>query len=360
MTRLAANRRVFFIEEPISGPGTPHWQHAVDPSGVIILRPVLPGPVHGWNASHSADMLTLLSMFMEKEHVESPIAWLYTPMAISCARALQPVTVVYDCMDELSLFRGAPPELIEREQELLGWADLVFTGGPSLYRAKKNRHPDVHCFPSSVEAEHFRKARPSRPTVLEPAAQRELPGPRLGFFGVLDERLDIGIVDAVARAHPEWQIVMVGPVVKIDPADLPRHPNIHYLGQQSYDALPGFLRGWDVCLLPFARNESTQFISPTKTLEYMAAERPIVSTPIRDVAEPYGDTVFLGDSPESFVAACERALAISPEFREGMVRRMRLVIAGTSWDRTAGRMAGLLDRTLAKKAGPTRAAMASA
>lgn len=349
LSRLAAFRKVYFIEEPVAGEGAPSWRHYEDPSGVTVLQPALSGELRGWHSSHLADVGKLLADFVRREPVTQPAAWLYTPMALPFARLIHPSVMVYDCMDELSLFRGAPAELVARETELLGCADLVFTGGPSLYRAKKNRHPQVHCFPSSVDAEHFRRARPTRPSVLEPAAQRVLPSPRLGFFGVLDERLDLAVLDSMALAHPEWQIVMVGPVVKIDPATLPRHPNIHYFGQQPYDALPGFLRGWDVCLLPFARNEATRFISPTKTLEYMAAERPIVSTPIRDVADSYRDTVFLGDTPEEFVAACEHALDLSREERDTMVRRMRLVIAGTSWERTAGRMAELLERELARK-----------
>ena len=208
------------------------------------------------------------------------------------------MTVVYDCMDELSAFDHAPPALLAREQELLDRADLVFTGGPSLYRAKKDRHPDVHCFPSSVDAAHFGQARPDADAPLAaPADQRDVARPRLGFFGVIDERLDRNIVATLAAARPEWQVVMVGPVVKIDPADLPHDDNLHWLGGKTYDELPAYLAGWDVCLLPFAQNRSTEFISPTKTLEYFAAQRPVVSTPITDVAEPYGEIVRLADTP---------------------------------------------------------------
>ena len=208
-------------------------------------------------------------------------------------------------MDELSAFLGAPPELLQREEQLLEKADIVFTGGPSLFRAKQNRHHDVHCFPSSVDAKHFGKAK----QLSDAPDQASLPHPRLGFFGVIDERMDFALLDAMAQAHPEWQIVMVGPVVKVKPEILPRRPNLHFLGQRSYAQLPEYLAGWDVCLLPFARNQSTKFISPTKTLEYMAAGKMIVSTPITDVAEQYGEIVFLGDTAAEFVAACERALA---------------------------------------------------
>jgi glycosyltransferase involved in cell wall biosynthesis len=275
------------------------------------------------------------------------LAWLYTPMALPLALTLDPDAAVYDCMDELSLFLGAPPELLVFENQLLEYADLMFTGGPSLFRAKESRHPNVHCFPSSVDAQHFRLRDSAGREVSEAEDQAELPHPRLGFYGVIDERLDLEIVDRLASVHPQWQIVLVGPVAKIDPARLPRKPNIHYLGQRSYDELPRYLAGWDVCLLPFARNDATKFISPTKTLEYMAAELPIVSTPITDVAEPYGSIVHLGDTPDEFVAACETALASSPEDRGARAEQMRQVLAGTSWDVTVSAMEKLLNQVMA-------------
>jgi glycosyltransferase involved in cell wall biosynthesis len=226
----------------------------------------------------------------------------------------------------------------------------MFTGGPSLFRAKQARHPNVHCFPSSVDAAHFRVGGTGeRPPVPEAEDQAGLPHPRLGFYGVIDERLDLPLLDFIAAAHPEWQIVLVGPVVKIDPATLPRRENIHYYGQRSYDDLPRYLAGWDVCLLPFARNDATRFISPTKTLEYMAAELPIVSTPITDVVEPYGDIVYAGDTPEAFQAACEAALAATPQERSRRATQMRRVLAGTSWDVTVSAMEKLLAAAVAKK-----------
>jgi UDP-galactopyranose mutase len=288
---------------------------------------------------------------MMREVVESlqpqpQVAWLYTPVALPAARAINPEAVVYDCMDELALFQGAAPELVARERALLNWADLLFTGGPSLHRAKRSLHPNAHCFPSSVDAAHFRRALAGRATAIEPAEQAVLPHPRLGFYGVLDERLDVDLLDALARARPNWQIILVGPVVKIDPAVLPRHPNLHYVGQRAYADLPSYLTGWDVCLLPFARNDATRFISPTKTLEYMAAERPIVSTPITDVAEPYGDVVYLGDTADAFIAACDAALTAPAAERARRTARMRTVLARTSWDVTVAEMRGLVTQCL--------------
>jgi glycosyltransferase involved in cell wall biosynthesis len=204
-------------------------------------------------------------------------------------------------MDELAAFKNPPKQLLQREMALLSVADLVFAGGPSLYQAKRERHANAHCFPSSVDVRHFAQA-------LERAnghsAQADIPHPRLGFYGVIDERFDGALTAALADAHPEWQVVLVGPVLKIDPATLPRRANIHYLGQQPYEALPQLLAGWDVCLLPFAQNDATRFISPTKVLEYMAAELPSVSTPIADVAQPYGHVVAIAGSAAEFIAAC--------------------------------------------------------
>jgi len=266
--------------------------------------------------------------------------WFYTPMALPLLQGLTPRAIAYDCMDELRAFRNAPRQLIQRESALLKVANVVFTGGPSLYAAKRDRHPNVHAFPSSVDVQHFAQGRD--PAGAHPLLA-DIPHPRLGFFGVLDERLDQALVAHVADAHPDWHICLVGPVVKIDPEALPKRPNVHYFPQQSYQDLPRFLAGWDVALMPFARNESTQFISPTKTLEYMAAHRPIVSTPITDVATLYREGVDIADTPQAFVAACERALAEDDTARKARIATMDRLTGSTSWDSTANQMSQLLE-----------------
>ena len=341
LSRLAATRPVYVVEEPIFDASGPSWERHSPTTGVTVLRPGTPLHESGFTDAQLDAMRPLVAELADE--LGPCDVWFYTPLAVVLLDEFEARTVVYDCMDELSAFDHAPEALLDRERDLLERADLVFTGGPSLYRAKRNRHASVHCFPSSVDAAHFGQARPAAPVLEEPADQREIPHPRLGFFGVIDERLDRDLVGALAATHPEWQIVMVGPVVKIDPASLPQAPNLHWLGGRDYDDLPAYLAGWDVCLLPFARNRSTEFISPTKTLEYMAAERPIVSTPITDVAEPYGDIVYLGDTPEAFVSACEAALKASPRQRAANIDDMRAVLAKTSWDATVRRMAALLD-----------------
>lgn len=345
LSRLARQRRVIFIEEPLHAADIePYWERSNPAPGITVCCLRTPNPVCGFHADHLPVFQPLLHQLLEAEGVRDYLAWFYTPLALNLAQTLTPQAVVYDCMDELSAFLHAPPELLAWEAELLAQANLVFTGGPSLYQAKRNRHHSVHCFPSSVDAAHFRQARSG---LQEAADQAAIPHPRLGFYGVIDERLDLDLLAAMAEAHPEWQIVMVGPVVKINPARLPRYPNIHYMGQRSYAELPTYLTGWDVCLLPFARNDATRFISPTKTLEYMAAERPIVSTPITDVAEPYGNIVYLGDTPAAFIAACEQALAASEAEHASRIVKMRAVLARTSWDRTARAMDELITQVLA-------------
>jgi UDP-galactopyranose mutase len=344
LTRLALQSQVFFIEEPIYDPGVEPYLECSNPAlNVLVFRLHTPIAAPGFHDDHLPLLIPMVQEMLHEEGVKDYVAWLYTPMAVPLAQAFSPLAVVYDSMDELSAFLGAPAELLEHEQTLFGWADLVFTGGPSIYKHKRDRHPNVYCFSSSVEADHFRQALTGIP---EAADQAALPHPRLGFFGVIDERFDLPLLDALALAHPEWQIVIVGPVVKIDQAALPKHPNILYTGQRSYAQLPSYLAGWDVCLLLFARNEATRFISPTKTLEYMAAERPIVSTPITDVAEPYGDIVYLGDTPEAFIAACERALSASPQERDERIRGMRRVLSQTSWDATARQMEELIEQAV--------------
>jgi UDP-galactopyranose mutase len=352
LSRLAATRPVLFVEEPEFDPeGPPRWDRSTPQPNVTVLRPRTSVESAGFHPDQFPALQQLIAELSGELDDATLAAWLYTPLALPLAQALQPAVMVYDCMDELSLFLGAPPELLTREEALLDCADVVFTGGPSLFQAKQHRHRNVHCFSSSVDAAHFRAARGGRAAATAEAAdQAPMPHPRLGFYGVIDERLDLGLIEYLAESHPEWQIVLVGPVVKIDPASLPRRENIHYFGQRRYQDLPGYLRGWDVCLLPFARNDATRLISPTKTLEYMAAELPIVSTPITDVAEPYGDIVYLGSTPDEFRAACQAALTAAPEERSRRAARMRRVLSGTSWDVTVAAMEKLLAAALARKA----------
>ena len=345
LTRLAKHHRVWYIEEPV-GVETDHPSLEVEnvAPNVTVVRPHIRAQYPFYVGDQIPQLTDMTSRLIAEQDVQRLALWFYTPMALPVARALTPLGVVYDCMDELSAFRFAPPELMEREAELLVWADVVFTGGPSLYRAKLGRHPNLHCFPSSIDKEHFSHAREGN--LQEPPDQASLPRPRLGYFGVIDERLDYALLGSLAQARPDWQFVMVGPFTKVNPDDLPQLPNLHYLGQRPYESLPAYISGWDVALMPFALSEATRFISPTKTLEYMAAGRPIVSTPITDVREPYGDIVYIADGPEAFLAACEQALAEVPVERQRRQQAADTVLAQTSWDDTAERMHALLDKAV--------------
>ena len=257
--------------------------------------------------------------------------------------------IVYDCMDELSGFAGAPPELGAREQELLRRADIVFTGGQTLYEAKRHAHANVHPFPSSVDVEHFARARAQQP---DPPQQAPIAHPRVGFFGVIDERLDIDLVAGAAAARPDWQFVMIGPIVKIDRSLLPVLPNIHYLGPKKYEELPAYLAGWDVATLPFARNEATRYISPTKTPEYLAAGKPVVSTSIRDVVRPYGmqGLARIADTVPEYVAAIDAAM--TEDARERL-RAVDAFLTQTSWDGTWTRMHALVHAVAARSPSDT-------
>ena len=337
LSRLARRHNILFVEEPVFDAGPPHLRTSQPAPNVTVCQPHTPVQATGFHDDQIPVLQTLLQRLAPDGG--DPIVWFYTPMALPLLATMQPSLVVYDCMDELSAFKNPPRQLLQRESALLALADLVFTGGPSLYEAKRHRHASVHCLPSSVDTAHFEQA-------LERGnshrLQAAISGPRLGFYGVIDERFDTALIAAMADAHPEWHIVLVGPVVKIDPAALPQRPNIHYLGQQSYQALPHFLAGWDVCLLPFALNEATRFISPTKVLEYMAAELPVVSTAITDVVQPYGDVVAIGRDHGEFIACCQAALALTPAQRADMAAHMRAVACRSSWDDTAERMDALM------------------
>jgi UDP-galactopyranose mutase len=344
LSRCAKDHRVFFFEEPLFGEPAPRLEIRKRDGGVWVVVPHLP---HGLSEEEieAAQQALLIDELILEHNCTEYVLWFYTPMALGFARQLEPLAIIYDCMDELSAFKNPPPKLKDRETELLERADLVFTGGFSLYEAKRHRHSNIHPFPSSIEVEHFLQARQG---IQEPADQAAIAHPRLGFYGVIDERMDIELVDGLAKARPDWQIIMVGPVVKIDPADLPKHPNIHYLGGKAYAELPAYLSGWDIAMLPFARNESTQFISPTKTPEYLAAGVPVISTSIRDVIRPYGQQglVKIADSVEDVVAAADYLL--SPSFnRQAWLRQVEEALMYNSWDRTWARMMHLIRSTLA-------------
>lgn len=345
MTRAARERQVFYWEEPLfAEPADVASAASLDvrdtPSGVTVLTPLL---AHGTDQQSAIrTQRLLLDKMLLQRRIEDNVFWYYTPQALPFSRHATNSTVVYDCMDELSAFLGADAALPMLERDLLARASVVFTGGFSLYEAKRQQHHNVHPLPSGVDVAHFRPARQKLP---EPIDQHSIPHPRLGFYGVIDERLDAPLLAELAALRPDWQIVLLGPVVKIDPAILPRAVNIHYLGAKPYNELPAYLSGWDVALMPFARNEATRFISPTKTPEYLAAGRPVVSTPIVDVERHYGHVkaVWIASTAAAFAVAIEEALLFASE-PECWQDEVDALLAAASWDSIWQRMTTLIER----------------
>jgi UDP-galactopyranose mutase len=337
LTRFAKERRVFFIEEPMFSDEPSKMQISAREDN---LRVVVPQINHSDAEKKSADDLIrgLLDQMLREENIADFVAWYYTPMALNFSEHLEPRATVYDCMDELSLFKFAPLTLLPNEEKLINKSDVVFTGGQSLYEAKQDRHENIWAFPSSIDAAHFRRA---RSISQEPADQAAIARPRLGFIGVIDERMDLQLLRQAAEMRPEWNFVMIGPVVKIAEEDLPTGENIFYLGKKDYEELPAYIAGWDVALMPFAINDSTRFISPTKTPEYLAAGKPVVSTAIRDVVRPYGEMglVQIASTAEEFVAAIEKAMNENADLRLEKVDRF---LAKNSWDNTWRAMSELV------------------
>jgi UDP-galactopyranose mutase len=334
LTRFSRFYQVFYFEESRIGDSDRYIVNIQD--GVYI--------VELWVTRHDEtvnDRISkLIDQLLKEYNIENYNNWYYTPMALQFTNHLTPETVIYDSMDELSAFRYAPPQLLELENELFKKADIVFTGGNSLYQAKKNRHHNIYAMPSSIDKDHFGQARNIQ---NEPEDQKSIKFPRLGFFGVVDERFDIELLREVSAKRPDWQFVIIGPVVKIDTDDLPQASNIHYLGPKTYSELPQYIANWDIALILFALNESTEFISPTKTPEYLAAGKPVISTAIKDVVQPYGiaGLVHIINDSESFISAAEKVFADTE--KDSWLTNVDHFLENDSWDNTFYKMNALIN-----------------
>jgi Glycosyl transferases group 1 len=345
MSRFARSHRVFYFEEPVFEEGGPSLQiNSCPRTHIQVCTPVLPPGLTA--AAIVQQQRDLLDAFLVEKGVVKYLSWYYTPMAREFSRHLEPVVVVYDCMDELSAFSAAPPTMLQNEQELFEAAALVFTGGASLFEAKRKQHACVYLFPSSVDTAHFAAGRSPQP---EPQDQAAVPHPRIGYAGVIDERMDLNFLSEVAARRPEWHLVLLGPVTKIDPATLPQAPNLHYFGMKSYAELPAYLSGWKIGMLPFARNESTRYISPTKTPEYLAAGLHVISTPIQDVVKPYGELGLVGiaEDADSFVELAEDLLRRPPT--KSHLERVDTYLSFNSWDKTWREMSERIAEAIEKK-----------
>lgn len=346
LTRFTREFNVYFFEEPVFDvpkDGDSYLSISKREDKLWVLVPHLPeGKEKKDNISAQKQ---ILKTFLKEKSLSDFIFWYYTPMALEFSAEYFPSLVIYDCMDELTGFKNAPTELSYLEKELLTRADVVFTGGQSLYEAKKHQHQNIHPFPSSIDKKHFAKA---RKRIAGPADQVNISGKKFGFYGVIDERFDHQLIGKVASARPDWNFVLIGPVVKIDPAILPKNKNIHYLGGKSYEELPSYLAGWDVAMIPFLLNESTRYISPTKTPEYLSAGIPVISTPIRDVINPYGmlNLVSIINNAEQFIASAESELAKS---KKEWLTEVDSFLANKSWDQTWSDMMDLIRKAIGSK-----------
>lgn len=346
ISRFAKNYRVFFVEEPIhDAEGKPSLRVDQRGENLSIVVPHIPAGL-----AHEEVLQIqrqLLDQFFTDYNIQNYKFWYYTPMALKFSHHYNPCMVIYDCMDELSAFKFAPQELKDLEKELFDKADIVFTGGQTLFEAKKDKHENIYPFPSSIDKDHFAQARSIN---ADPADQRDIPHPRLGFYGVIDERFDIDLIAEMAEKRPDWHFVMLGPVVKIDPETLPNQENIHFLGGKDYKQLPHYVSGWDIALIPFMINESTRFISPTKTPEYLAAGKPVISTPINDVIHPYGinKLVHIASNADEFIAAAELEMKRQAE-KEEWLAEVDEFLSENSWDETWAKMQGLIVKTFSGK-----------
>ncbi|RFZ84407.1 glycosyltransferase family 1 protein [Mucilaginibacter terrenus] len=346
LTRLSKVFNIFFIEEPIcDATDNEYYEYLTRGNNLVLMVPHIKA---GLNAEETKTILkSMFDGFMKNKDLSEYAFWYYTPMALDFSRKYSPDLIIFDCMDELSAFKFAPEELKNLEKEMLSKADVVFTGGHSLYEAKKNQHANIHAFPSSIEKEHFARAR----EITEcPEDQAHISGPKLGFYGVIDERFDIELIRDIANARPEWQICLIGPVVKVDPETLPRNKNIHYLGPKSYQQLPEYLAHWDIALIPFMLNESTKFISPTKTPEYLAGGKPVISTPIKDVINPYGKNslVHIANDAQGFIEAAEMELSNNQKAK--WLSKVDSHLKQNSWDKTCSNMLHLAKEVINRKA----------
>jgi UDP-galactopyranose mutase len=338
MSRAARGHRVLFVEEPVHGEGFDVESSEVAP-GLSVLRCAVPASA----PRDSADAFTAGAVHhvVSEWQKEELVVWHYSVMAEPLSRGLPAAVTVYDCMDELNAFIDATPEIPVRERDLIDRADLVFTGGHSLWEAKRGLHPRVYAFPSSIDVAHFGRGRLPQP---DPPAVAAIPHPRFVFAGVIDERMDLSLVSALADAEV-GEVVLIGPVAKINPEDVPAGPHIHKLGRREYEDLPAFFSHADVGIMPFALNEATRYISPTKTPEYLAAGLPVVSTSVADVVRAYGDLdmVTIADGPDAFIAACSAAASRSPDL-DAVDERL----GQTSWDATWAAMERLIHEVLAQ------------
>jgi glycosyltransferase involved in cell wall biosynthesis len=356
LSRLSAKHKILFVEtvRPDDSLITPlaQMRTAENCPNITILRIQFPG--WRWNDGKFVDKerRRIVQEAIQgplKGQFDNPVQWFYDPMAVTAfAGQMGEIATVYDCMDELSKFRGAPPEILTRESELLTRADVVFTGGRKLWESKRQQNQNCHFYGCGVDIEHFGKARLEQTEI--PEDLRSVRKPVLGFFGVVDERMDYELIAKLADANPEWSVVIIGPRTKVEESALPKRSNIHWLGGRDYSQLPNYCKGFDVCLMPFALNESTEYINPTKSLEYVATGRPIVSSAVADVVRNFGSVVQIANSHQEFIELCQQTLAKADDER---VKRGLQMVGENSWESIVAKLEGHIVDALTANHGVT-------
>lgn len=352
LSRFAAKHPILFIEEPdyCLDEGT-RIEVSRPMANVTVVTPQFARSLRG------TDQVGPMMLHTTREAMahanadgkfDAPLLWVYSPMESAWALDEFPVrAIIYDCMDELSQFHGAPKELIDNERRLMDRADIVFCGGYELWMKKSRQHPNAHFFGCGVEYDHFAQAQNKSLPLPEDVAN--IAHPTAGWFGVVDERMDYDLLGKVAQLRPNVNFVVVGPVVKVDPASLPQAPNLHWLGGRDYKVLPDYCRAFDVCLMPFALNEATEFINPTKALEYLATGNPVVGTPVADVVRQYADTILIASTAEDFAHCIDRALE-NPD--STMISKGIERAKDSSWERTVDHMQNLIEDAVAGSTRP--------
>lgn len=326
ISRMAKNMKILLVEEPWHREHEEGSRLTVINENLSILQP---------NVASIEEITSILPEYVKD--MKAATGWFYSASFVPVLQDMQFDKIVYDCMDELSLFKGAPEKLIEQEKYLVAHADIIFTGGKSLFESKQKMHDNVYCFPSSVDEKHFAKAMNG---IAIPDDIVNIPGPIVGYYGVIDERINLNLVNEIALAKPDVSFVMIGPLAKIGEHELPRQNNIYYLGMKTYEELPGYLKAFSIAMMPFALNDATKYISPTKTLEYMAAGKPIISTAIKDVVRDYKSCVKIIDNVQEFADAIDCQLMDAPDVF--MKHEYTEILQKTSWDNTAGKMINII------------------
>jgi glycosyltransferase involved in cell wall biosynthesis len=359
LSRFAKDHPILFIEHPeydLAEGESPTV--SVDPTenNITVARMRFPkGAPRNYEFDQQMIQMTkdLIATVNDKGEFDKPLLWFYYPMEAPWALQLECRGVVYDCMDELSQFIDAPATLVDNEKLLLSKADIVFTGGYELREKKAKQHNNVHCFGCGVEYDHFSKAQLEETQV--PDDLKDLKKPVIGWFGVVDERVDYDLIREAAEKRPDWSFVLVGPVVKVDESMLPKADNIFWLGQRDYKVLPNYCKGFDVCMMCFAINEATEYINPTKALEYLATGKPVISTPVKDVLRQYSDDLYIAKSTDEFIDMAERALAgKDQEMRARGLERAQQC----SWESTVAEMERLIDEAIRANSGEALAGAA--